>query len=100
MEELPHLRDLYGRLKKQGFGMISVNEGDSAKVISDYAKTNKYTFPIAMNHQGGPDVIKMYKVQAFPTNYLVDGKGKIIARFVGFDEEGMKAALRKAGFKV
>jgi hypothetical protein len=94
------LRDLYGRLKKQGFGMISINEGDDAGTINKYAKANKFVFPIAMNHKGGPDVVSMYKVQAFPTNYLVNSNGKIIARFVGFDENAMKAALRKAGFKL
>ncbi len=80
--------------------MISVNEGDDKKTISDYAKQSKFTFPIVMNHTGGPDVVKMYHVDAFPTNYLVDAKGKIIARFVGFDEGEMKKALRKAGFKL
>lgn len=100
MEELPHLRDLYGRLSKQGFGMISVNEGDDAKTITDYAKKQKYTFPIVMSGHGGPDVSKLYHVTGYPTNYLVDAKGKIIARFLGFDEEGLKAALKKAGFKL
>jgi thioredoxin-related protein len=80
--------------------MISINEGDEAKVINDYVKENKFTFRVGMNNKGGPDVVKLYKVEAFPTNYLVDANGKIIARFVGFDEEAMKAELRKAGFKI
>jgi hypothetical protein len=80
--------------------MISVNEGDDAKTIRDFAKSSKFTFPIVMNNKGGPDVVKLYHVEAFPTNYLLDGKGKVIARFVGFDEEGMKKALRKAGLKL
>lgn len=100
MEELPHLRDLYGRLNKQGFGLISVNSGDDAKTILDYAKKEKYTFPIAMSGKGGPEVTNLYKVQAFPTNYLLDAKGKIIGRFVGFNEAALKAALKKAGFKI
>jgi hypothetical protein len=100
MEELPHLRDQYGRLKNQGFGMISIDEGDDAKTINKYATESKYTFPIAMNKSGGPNVVEMYKVQGFPTNYLLNGSGKIIARFVGFNENAMKAALQKAGFKL
>ena len=53
-----------------------------------------------MNGKGGPDVVKMYHVEGFPTNYLVDSNGKIIATLVGFDEDAMKKALQKAGFKL
>jgi len=80
--------------------MISINEGDDAKVIADFAKKSKFAFQIVMNNKGGPDVVKLYHVQAFPTNYLVNARGKIIARFVGFNEEEMKKELRRAGFKV
>jgi peroxiredoxin/outer membrane lipoprotein-sorting protein len=99
-QELPHLRDLYGRLKKQGFGIILINVGDDAKTIRDFSKKSRLAFPIVMNHKGGPDVVRLYHVDTFPTNYLIDAKGKIIARFVGFDEEAMKKELRKAGFKL
>jgi hypothetical protein len=81
--------------------MISINEGDPAATIKKFAKDSKFAFPIVMNKKGGPDVVSLYKVDAFPTNYLVNAKnGKILARFVGFDEEGMKKELRKAGFKL
>lgn len=80
--------------------MISVNQGDSAPTIKKYVKDTKLPFHVVMNNKGGPDVVSLYKVQAFPTNYLVDKNGKIIARFVGFDEQAMKKELKKAGFKL
>jgi len=40
---------------------------------------------------------KAYGVQAYPTNYLVDPEGKIVWRSVGFDEAGLKEALKKMG---
>jgi len=100
MRELPRLRDLYGRLEKQGLGILSVNLQNSPKVINDYAKLNNLSFPIVMNHQGGPDVVKMYHVVTYPCTYLLDSKGKIVTRFVGFDEDKMKKALRDAGFRI
>lgn len=41
-----------------------------------------------------------YGVVAYPTNYIVGPDGKVKARFIGFDEKGMVAALKKLGFKV
>jgi hypothetical protein len=64
-------------------------------------KQGKFTFRIVM---GGPEpdyaVGKAYGVHAYPTNYLVDAQtGKILWRAVGFDEEGLRAALKKAGLE-
>ena len=50
------------------------------------------------NNGGDYDVAKHYGVMAYPTNYLVGADGKVLWRAVGFDEEGLKAALKKAGF--
>lgn len=43
-------------------------------------------------------VSDQYRVQALPTNYLVDSTGKVIWRGVGFKESDLRAALKKAGF--
>ncbi len=47
----------------------------------------------------GDKVSDQYKVQAIPTNYLIGSDGKILARFVGFDEDGIRKALEQAGVK-
>ncbi len=91
---------MYPSLNKQGLRYISVNYGDAPKVINDYVKTGKFTFPIGMNGTGKNDVAKHFGVAAYPTNYLLDANGKVVARFVGFDETAMKAALKKMGFKI
>ena len=48
-----------------------------------------------MDTVGGKDhgVAKKYKVTAYPTNYIVDSKGKIVWRGVGFDESALRGAL-------
>ena len=40
-----------------------------------------------------------YGVKGYPSNYLLDSNGKIVFRSVGFDEEGIRAALAKLGVK-
>jgi thioredoxin-like negative regulator of GroEL len=89
---------MYKGLKAQGMEYISVNQGDSAEVINKYAKETNFEFPIVMDKKGG-DIAKMYGVMAYPTNYLIKD-GKVFAKFVGFDEKAMKAAITKMGFKV
>ena len=44
-------------------------------------------------------VAEKYKVSGVPCNYLIGNDGKIIARFEGFDEAGIRQALAKAGIQ-
>jgi hypothetical protein len=52
-----------------------------------------------MDLQNKSSVADKYGVQAYPTNYIVNAKKKIVARFVGFDETAMTNALAKLGLK-
>lgn len=68
-------------------------------MIQKYRKEGKFTFPLVMDSADGK-VATLFKVQAYPTNYVIDANGKVAAAFVGFDEAGMKKALRGLGFKI
>ena len=76
--------------------MIAINNGDSKDVINNYVKENEFTFRVGMPPKGY-GIFNDYGVQAYPTNYVVDGNGKVVFRCVGFDEKGIKAALNKLG---
>jgi hypothetical protein len=45
--------------------------------------------------EGG--IFKQYRVDTYPTNFLIDAEGKIVYRSIGFDEAELKAALKKLG---
>ena len=69
-------------------------------MINKYVKENNFTFLIGMKGKGDNyDAALQYRVEAYPTNYLLDGSGKIVFRSVGFDEEGIRAALKKLDVK-
>jgi hypothetical protein len=69
-------------------------------VINKYVKDNNFTFLIGMKGKGDNyDAALQYRVEAYPTNYVLDSSGKIIFRSVGFDEEGIRAALKKLDVK-
>jgi hypothetical protein len=83
--------------------LIAINDSDSPLTINKYVKENKFTFPIGLG--GGNsgeeklDIARNYGVQAYPTNYVVDSNGKVVFRSVGFDPDGIRAALAKLGVK-
>jgi thiol-disulfide isomerase/thioredoxin/outer membrane lipoprotein-sorting protein len=94
--EFPELQKLYTKHKSSGFAIVAVNQGDDDKSINGFLKEKGISFPVVKGIAG---TFEAYGVQAYPTNYLLDGNGKIVYRSVGFDESGLKAALKKLGFK-
>lgn len=93
-EEFPELQKLYAKLKTDGFAIVGINQGDDNASINGFLKERKITFPIVKGVDG---TFEQYGIQAFPTNYLLDSTGKVVYRSVGFDEAGLKAALKKLG---
>jgi hypothetical protein len=87
---------MLAELKSKGFDMITVNGGDDARTIGKFWKEQGFTMPAAMH---GDKVATLYHVSAIPTNYVIGSDGKILARFLGFDEEGIRKALAQAGVK-
>ncbi len=90
---------LYEKLKDQGLNVIAINGFEPKETILKYVKEGKFAFPMAMNGKDANDVAKAYGVQAYPTNYVLDPTGKIVARFTGYNEEGIKKALKELGLE-
>lgn len=79
---------------------MALNGTDDADVINKYVKENNFTFLIGMKGKGDNyNASLQYGVMAYPTNYVLDSNGKVIFRSVGFDEEGIRAALAKLNVK-
>jgi hypothetical protein len=94
---LPHIQKLYSKIKPQGVTVVAMNYGDSAAVVNKYWKDEKFTFTPVLAADAVHD---RFGVAAYPTNYVVDGNGKVLARGVGYDEAMIKAAFKKAGVNV
>ncbi len=95
-EEFPELQKLYVKFKDAGFGLVGINNGDDDPEINGFLKEKKISFPIV---KATEETITKFGIQAFPTNYLLDSSGKVVYRSVGFDEAGLKAALKKLGLE-
>ncbi|MDR3170649.1 MAG: TlpA family protein disulfide reductase [Treponema sp.] len=79
--EMPSMDALYRRLNDQGLEIFAVNCQETQKDVASFMKNYNLSFPAALDLSG--EISAIYRVDAFPTTYIIDRKGEIIARVVG-----------------
>jgi len=79
--------------------VIGVNYGDSPADVRDFRKELKLSMTLAMGGRGEDSVSAKYGVAVYPTNYVLDKDGKVVAQIIGYDEKAMLAALEALGIK-
>jgi peroxiredoxin len=82
-QELPSIQALFEKLKGKGLTVVAVDLMEDKKTVGDFVKAHGMTFPVLLDASG--KVGGTYDAGSIPTNYLVDRKGKILARVVGYD---------------
>ena len=87
----PHERSLVARMKDKPFTILGVNS-DPADKYRAAIKKNNITWPSFWDggSTGGPIATK-WAVNAWPTIYILDGKGVI--RYIGVRGEAMDRAV-------
>jgi len=88
---------MLAEFKGKGFDIVAVDIGDDAATITKFWKEKDLNLRVLMDSDG--KMAEKYKVSGVPCNYLIGNDGKIIARYEGFDEMGIRASLAKAGIK-
>ena len=53
--------------------------------------------PLVLGGIGEDSVATQYGVLAYPTNYVLDKDGRVVAQIIGYDEEEIKKALARLG---
>jgi thiol-disulfide isomerase/thioredoxin len=94
--EFPVLQKLYEENHAKGFDILAINYGDAADAITKFIREKDYTMSIGVGGKGDAFPGNAYQVDAYPTNFLVDGTGKILWREAGFDEAKLRAAVERA----
>lgn len=76
--------DRYKESDKVAFLFIDTWESakDKQKVVSDFINKHEYSFQVLMDTKD--EVVAKYKVEGIPTKFVLDGKGKIRFKSVGF----------------
>ncbi|MFF2481581.1 TlpA family protein disulfide reductase [Paenibacillus sp. NPDC058071] len=80
--EAPDLQELHEKYGDQ-IVMYGVNatKFDKERAARNFVNEHEFTFPILMDRVG--DVTKQYKVDTFPTSFLIDSNGMIVERING-----------------
>ena len=93
--EIPNFVDLQKQYGKKGLQVVgvSLDQGPVDGVVS-FAKAQNINYPIVM---GDDDVAQKYGgVQAIPTTFIIDPKGNIVQKHVGFtDKDEFEAEIKK-----
>lgn len=81
MGEMPALKSLVERHQDDPFELIGINEGDSKESFTQGVREHGVNWLVAyqgMGQRSGP-ITELYRVQAFPTIYVLDADGVIRA---------------------
>ncbi|SFE98474.1 Thiol-disulfide isomerase or thioredoxin [Paenibacillus catalpae] len=80
--EAPDLQKLYEKYgDKIAFYGVNATKFDKERAARQFVDDHEFTFPILMDRKG--DVTNTYKVDTFPTTFLIDSSGVIRERING-----------------
>jgi len=79
---IPHERELVTRMKGKAFELVSVSADDKKETLTEFLKET----PMPWTHWwAGRDseILRTFRVKAFPTLYLIDARGVIRKKWIG-----------------
>lgn len=88
--EIPELIKLNNEYKKKGVIVIGIGLDDKER-LADFSREYNINYDILVGTQ---DIAKRYGVKGIPTTYIIDKKGRIVKKFVGY-MQGMEKELKK-----
>jgi thiol-disulfide isomerase/thioredoxin len=103
---IPHERELVEKNKAKPFVLVSVSADDKKETLEKFLTDTKMPWVHWWNDGPESEVLKKYRVRAFPTLYLIDHNGVIRHKWVGNPgnekvdaavEELVKAATKAKG---
>jgi thiol-disulfide isomerase/thioredoxin len=81
--EIPGLRDLYDRYRRQGLEIVGINVDEPPSTIRPYARDMQINYPLLIG-QGRDDVKEaLGPLAGVPTTLLIDRNGTVCRRVVG-----------------
>lgn len=99
IQTIPHLSEIYSKYKNEEIVVLGINSKDnnanSIKKLPEFIKKNKMLYRTILVN---PEVDKKYKVNVYPSMYVIDKEGKILVSQIGYNDnlkEGLSNYLDK-----
>jgi thiol-disulfide isomerase/thioredoxin len=96
--EMPAMEKLYQQMKGKGLEVVAVDVREDKSTVSSFIKKQGYTFPVLLDVKGDVSGSEMYAAGGIPVNYLIDRKGKRLARVIGIGGPEWNSDVRIAIF--
>jgi peroxiredoxin len=97
--ELPRLEPLYQQYREQGFAVVAIDAMADTERATRFIDEKGLTYPMTENGEGEADVVAgLFGVRSFPTSFLIDGDGRVLAVHEGFapgDEKHLEEEIRR-----
>jgi cytochrome c biogenesis protein CcmG/thiol:disulfide interchange protein DsbE len=93
--EIPGMLEVYDKYKSKGLEIVGISlDRDGWKVVRPYVEKTKMTYPVVL---GDESVVKAYGgIEAIPTTFVVDKKGNIVEKHVGYmSKEDFEKKVKK-----
>ncbi len=84
-EEFPRMQASYDELKKENnkdFELVAINLGQPKNVSEKFKKDFEVDFKMLVDEKKITE--KLYNIQTFPTNYIINKEGKIARKIKGW----------------
>ena len=82
--EMPSIEKLFKKMGNTKFKIIALSVNEEKSTVTNFLKTNPYTFPIYLDEVGNSNT--NYASGSIPTTYIIDKDGIIQGRVVGARE--------------
>lgn len=75
--EMPSMQTLYDTLEPDGLVILAVNVLEDRDTVSAFVEEQGFTYPVMLDTDGRASM--RYSVRAYPTTYLLDRAGNVLA---------------------
>ncbi|MBI3059130.1 MAG: TlpA family protein disulfide reductase, partial [Deltaproteobacteria bacterium] len=80
--EMPTMEELHKEFGSRGLVILAINFQEAPKEIKEFFKEHNLTFTTLLDSEG--KVFDLYKAWSLPTTYLINKRGEIVGKVVGY----------------
>lgn len=96
IKEMPGFVKVFDEYKDKGVELLVVDNGDDRETVLSYLNENNFDIKPVLDEKG--EVVNTYKINGYPSSFILDEKGIIKYVHKGFmDENQLRTYLKAMG---
>lgn len=78
--EIPNLLEIYRQFKNKKFVLLSVSLDRDIPLARQFVKEKEMNWLHVIDRESSGRIASLYEIEYIPATFIIDGKGKIVAR--------------------